>query len=690
MARPATPRDPYEVLGVPRSADDIQIKKAFRTLARELHPDVNTDDPDAEEKFKEAAEAYEILSDPERRATYDRYGHEGLRSGGYQPNFDQFGSLSDLFEAFFGGAGGGFFGGGVRGPGCGRRHRRRARARARRGRDRRRVHGHLPGDRPLRALPRQRRRARHPDRDVREVRRRRPPPGGHADAVRPDDANRGLRRAAAATAASPSSPAGVPRQRPRRHRALRHRRRPCRHRRRPARAARRPRERRRARRPSGDLYVLVHVREDERFVREGDDLITVLDVPAPLAALGSSFEVPTLDGTATVEVAPGTQPGEILTLRGQGMARLQRHGSGDLRIVVNVLIPRRLSDAQRTHARALQRDDHAREPAQRRVAVLAPAAGAAPPARRPVIRLAVRVSRAAAADALAELLAFSPAGVEEVDVDDAVVEYVLYGAPGELPTLPALRATVGGALVDVATTEIDDDWDDALAHLPPSGRDRRRAAGPRPVARRRPAAAGPIDIVIEPAQAFGTGAHATTRGCLELLVALAREGEAGGPLLDLGTGSGVLAIAAAKLGYAPVVAVDHDPESVDAARANAPRTTSRSTSGRSISSPIRSRPPRRSPPTCCGRCCSRWPSGCEPRRAPDRIGPPARAGRRGRRRVPRAPRAARARPPRGRRLGGTAARALLSQVTVGSRCPRPYAVLKWRSPKASAATSSAR
>jgi curved DNA-binding protein CbpA len=80
MARPATPRDPYEVLGVPRAADDAQIKKAFRTLARELHPDVNTADPQAEEKFKQAAEAYEILSDPERRATYDRFGHEGLRS----------------------------------------------------------------------------------------------------------------------------------------------------------------------------------------------------------------------------------------------------------------------------------------------------------------------------------------------------------------------------------------------------------------------------------------------------------------------------------------------------------------------------------------------------------------------------------------------------------------------------------
>src|ERR1700691_1612193 len=112
-----TPRDPYEVLGVSRDAGEQEVKKAFRKLARELHPDVNAHDPQAEEKFKQAAEAYEILSDPERRATYDRYGHEGLRSGGYQPNFDQFGSLSDIFEAFFGGAGGGMFGGGgSRGP----------------------------------------------------------------------------------------------------------------------------------------------------------------------------------------------------------------------------------------------------------------------------------------------------------------------------------------------------------------------------------------------------------------------------------------------------------------------------------------------------------------------------------------------------------------------------------------------
>src|SRR5919109_282818 len=96
------PRDYYEVLGVSRDAQDATIKKSFRRLARELHPDVNAHDPEAEEKFKEAAEAYEVLSDPERRRTYDAYGHDGLKTGGFAPNFEGFGSISDLFSAFFG------------------------------------------------------------------------------------------------------------------------------------------------------------------------------------------------------------------------------------------------------------------------------------------------------------------------------------------------------------------------------------------------------------------------------------------------------------------------------------------------------------------------------------------------------------------------------------------------------------
>src|SRR5579863_1928773 len=110
MSASTPKRDYYDVLGIGRNADDGEVKKAFRRLARELHPDVNKDDPEAEHKFKEAAEAYEVLSDSDRRATYDRYGHDGLRSGGYSPNFEGFGSMSDLFEALFSGGGGGLGG----------------------------------------------------------------------------------------------------------------------------------------------------------------------------------------------------------------------------------------------------------------------------------------------------------------------------------------------------------------------------------------------------------------------------------------------------------------------------------------------------------------------------------------------------------------------------------------------------
>jgi len=185
-----------------------------------------------------------------------------------------------------------------------------------------------------------------------------------------------------------------------------------------------------------------------------------------------------------------------------------------------------------------------------------------------VIRLAVRVSREAAPLALAELLTFSPLGVEEVDSGDATVEYVLYGAPGELPTLGRLQAGVGAAIVEVSSTEIDDDWSERWRsfHHPTEVAGRLYVRAPwHP----RPSRRGLIDIVIEPGQAFGTGAHATTRLCLGLLVELAAAGEACGPLLDLGTGSGVLAIAAVKLGFAPVLGLDHEAEAVAAARENA-------------------------------------------------------------------------------------------------------------------------
>src|SRR3954447_2353191 len=98
-------RDFYEVLGISREAGSGEVKSAFRRLARELHPDVNNHDPEAEEKFKEAAEAYEVLSDPERRRSYDAYGREGMRAGGFPGGASGFGSVEDIFEAFFSGQG---------------------------------------------------------------------------------------------------------------------------------------------------------------------------------------------------------------------------------------------------------------------------------------------------------------------------------------------------------------------------------------------------------------------------------------------------------------------------------------------------------------------------------------------------------------------------------------------------------
>jgi ribosomal protein L11 methyltransferase len=178
-----------------------------------------------------------------------------------------------------------------------------------------------------------------------------------------------------------------------------------------------------------------------------------------------------------------------------------------------------------------------------------------------LIRLAVRVRREQAELVLADLLELAPGGVEEIDLGD-VVEYAVYGPPGEVPALPDLRAAAGGALVEIATSEIPDDWAERWRQF------HRPIAVDRVLTVRAPwhqPADTPLDIVIDPAQAFGTGAHATTRLCLELMVGV----PPGGGLLDLGCGSGVLAIAAARLGFAPVIALDNDRAALDAARANA-------------------------------------------------------------------------------------------------------------------------
>jgi ribosomal protein L11 methyltransferase len=192
-----------------------------------------------------------------------------------------------------------------------------------------------------------------------------------------------------------------------------------------------------------------------------------------------------------------------------------------------------------------------------------------------MLRLAVQVRRADAELVLAELIELAPSGVEELDIDADTVEYAVYGAPGELPELPDLEAAAGGALVTVRTTEIADDWAERWRefHKPLVLGDRLSVRPPW-----EPPQATALDLIIDPARAFGTGAHATTRLCLELLLDLEPPAVAldRGPttatrpaVVDLGCGSGVLAIAAAKLGWRPVLALDYDPLSVEATVENA-------------------------------------------------------------------------------------------------------------------------
>jgi molecular chaperone DnaJ len=340
-------RDPYEVLGVGRDAEDAEIKRTFRRLARELHPDVNRHDPEAEEKFKEAAEAYEILSDADRRATYDRYGFEGLESRGFASQAHGFGSFADIFDAFFGGdpfgssfgrAGGRVQGGDLaveveisleeaaRGapvevaydlvdacphchgngaePGtpietcerCGGAGRLRAVTRT--------AFGQLVREQACEVC------------------------GGEGRVPKqPCSECDGRGRRALRKTLSVDVPPGIADEQRIRLSGRGH-------------AGERGG-------PPGDLYVLVRVRVDERFLRDGNDLVTVVDVPAPAAALGSTVTVPTLDGEEEIEVPEGTQPGTVVTLRGLGMPAIGRGRRGDQRVVLNVVVPRNLTPRQR-------------------------------------------------------------------------------------------------------------------------------------------------------------------------------------------------------------------------------------------------------------------------------------------------------------------------------------------------------
>jgi molecular chaperone DnaJ len=352
-----TNRDYYELLGVPRDADDGVIKKAFRRLARELHPDVS-DAPDAEERFREVTEAYEVLSNTETRALYDRYGHEGLRSGGFSPTHFDVSGLSDLFSAFFGDD---LFGTGTRS--------RRARGAdlvaeveidlvdAARGTtvpvpfdvavsctvcggD-----GVEPGTVPV-GCDRcgGTGRLQQISRSVfgEFVRTQACPKCGGRGAVveHPCAACDGAGRVVERRELKVDVPAGIhDGQRIRLsgegHAGL-------------------------LGGGAGDVYVRVHVRPDPRFVREGNDIFSQVDLTIAEAALGLRTTVETLEGTVELDLPPGVQPGDVRVLRGKGMPVLQGFGRGDHRVLVNVLVPRRLSDEQRRLLEEFERssDEH--------------------------------------------------------------------------------------------------------------------------------------------------------------------------------------------------------------------------------------------------------------------------------------------------------------------------------------------
>ncbi len=340
-----TESDYYELLGVPRAASEAEIKRAFRTLARELHPDVSSE-PDAERRFREVAEAYEVLSDPARRATYDRFGKAGLKRGGFEPVFADFGSLADVFAAFFGED---LLGGAAarRGP--------------QRGADVQAFveidledafTGALTSVAYDVATPCERCEATGAEpgtssrtcatcsgvgvvRTVSQnifgqfVQQRACPECGGAGEVfeQPCADCGGDGRVVRRTELEVDIPPGIHDGQQIRVRGAGH-------------AGVRSADR-------GNAFVVVRVRPDSRFVRDGDDLHTAVRVTMIDAALGTTIAVPSLAGDLEIEVSSGTQPGEVRVVQGAGMPALRGSKRGSLYVRLDVLVPTALDDEQR-------------------------------------------------------------------------------------------------------------------------------------------------------------------------------------------------------------------------------------------------------------------------------------------------------------------------------------------------------
>lgn len=336
-------RDYYEVLGLDRSASPSDIKKSYRKLALELHPDRNPGDPHAEEKFKEASEAYGVLSDQQKKALYDQYGHRGLQSqgAGFNDVQDIFSQFSDIFSDFFGGGGSPF----------GRRGR--ASGGAERGADLRTgvrltLKDAAFGLKKEISLT-------HPgpcatcDGSGAQGGKRKTCPrcqgtgqithsrgfvllqtscpncqGMGSTVEQPCESCRGSGQVEVKRTVKVTFPAGIDH----------------------GQTLRVPGQGLAGRGggPPGNLYVEVGVEQDERFTREGYDLIHEVTLSFPQVALGEEIEIPMLDDSSEkVEVPAGTQPGEAVTVRGKGVPRLNGDGRGDLHVLVHVQVPKRLS-----------------------------------------------------------------------------------------------------------------------------------------------------------------------------------------------------------------------------------------------------------------------------------------------------------------------------------------------------------
>jgi molecular chaperone DnaJ len=338
-------RDYYEILGIAREATDQQIKSAYRKLALKYHPDRNPGDAKAEEAFKEAAEAYAVISDPEKRAAYDRYGHAGVGAGaGFDPSAfagfeDIFGNLGDLFGF------GDMFGG------------RRRRGGPQRGADLRydleiSFEESFTGTETTLQVPREETcetcsgsgaaagtsaetcaqcRGTGQQRFQQgflTVARPCPTCRGAGKVIsKPCQACRGAGRVSRDRKITAKIPAGIATgQRLRLYSEGEHG---------------------TAGGPPGDLYVVVHVQEHKFFQRDGDDLYCELPVPFPTLALGGDVRVPTMVGDEELRVPAGTQPGARFKVRGKGMPNVSGRGTGDLVAVVRVSVPRKVTKEQK-------------------------------------------------------------------------------------------------------------------------------------------------------------------------------------------------------------------------------------------------------------------------------------------------------------------------------------------------------